>query len=341
MPPNLALLSIGTLNAVRLSALAALLSACSTNAPESLTPEQKARVDAMVQKTLTHMSHIPAGGFWLGDPGPLMTDELKESGAVLGPDAPLGDNPPFTLGTDNKPPRWVTLDAFSMAQYKVTYGDFDVFVEANGLPAHPPEPVTETWQNIWHHARKSDDTPAGVSWQQAKDYCVWMGKITGLPFDLPTEAQWEYAASTGRKTYHEPYPTDTGLLEEGRNHPNFKQKEEMRGTYGMLYPVGRFPPSKWGFYDLVGDGFDWTNDWYAPNTYQSMTDVHNPKGPKTGTEKVLRGFPTNEGIGFAGYPHVKRYHQVPVDIIFDGHAWHYARESFRCVINQPGPIRPR
>ncbi|WP_217424625.1 formylglycine-generating enzyme family protein [Nitrogeniibacter mangrovi] len=292
-------------------------------------------------KTLKHMSHIPAGGFWLGDPGPLMTDELKESGAVVGPDAKLGDNPPFTLGTDNKPPRWVTLDAFSMAQYKVTYGDFDVFVEANGLPAHPPK-GDETWQLIWQDARQSDDIPAGVTWQQAKDYCLWMGKVTGLPFDLPTEAQWEYAASAGRKTYHEPYPTDTGLIEEGRNYPTHEQKRKLIGK-GILYPVGKFAPSKLGLYDLIGDGFDWVNDWYAPDAYQAMTETHNPKGPQSGIEKVYRGFPMNEGIHFGGFPHVDRYHENPKILLWgsEKNRAPFSRQSFRCAVNQPDPTQLR
>ncbi|MBT0963846.1 formylglycine-generating enzyme family protein [Denitromonas iodatirespirans] len=318
---------------------ASILAACSTGAPESLTPEQQARVDALVDKTLKHMSHIPAGGFWLGDPGQLMTDELKESGAVLGPDAKLGDNPPFTLGTDNKPPRWVTLDAFSMAQYKVTYGEFDVFVTANGLPAHPPE-GDEIWNRIWRRARQSDDIPAGVTWQQAKDYCQWMGKVTGLPFDLPTEAQWEYAASAGRKTYHEPYPTDTGLIKEGHNHPTYKQIEEMRGR-GILYPVGRFPPSKLGLYDLAGDGFDWVNDWYVPDAYQTMTDTHNPKGPANGTEKVMRGKAPNDSMTFSGFPHVDRHHSTPDERIVADEPFPFVFESFRCAVNQPDPVQPR
>lgn len=339
--------------ALRLSislALVASLSACDLLAggpPESLTPEQQARVDALVDMTLKHMSHIPAGGFWLGDPGQLMTDELKESGAALGPDAKLGDNPPFTLGTDNKPPRWVTLDAFSMAQYKVTYGDFDVFVAANGLPAHPPEGDDETYKRTWQRARQSDDIPAGVTWQQAKDYCQWMGKLTGLPFDLPTEAQWEYAASAGRKTYHEPYPTDTGLIEEGRNYPTHEQKRKLIGK-GILYPIGNFAPSKLGLYDLIGDGFDWVNDWYAPDAYQAMTETHNPKGPQTGTEKVYRGFPMNEGIHFGGFPHVDRHHENPAIIqwkqeMVSGEVQTmrspFSDQSFRCVINQPDPVK--
>ncbi len=137
-------------------AIVATLSACDLFAggpPEKLSAEQQARVDALVNKTLEQLSHIPGGGFWLGDPGVLMTEELKASGAVLGPHAKISGNPGYTIGEGNKPPRWVTLDAFSIGQYKVTYGDFDVYVEVNGLPAHPPDGDAETWQRIWQRAR--------------------------------------------------------------------------------------------------------------------------------------------------------------------------------------------
>ena len=315
---------------------AAVLAACEARSgSQPLTLEAQARVDALAKKSLTRLSYVQAGGFWLGDVGVLMTDKLKQSGTVLGPDAKPQDNPYYTFGDDNKPPRWVTLDAFSMQQLKVTYGDFDVYVAANGLPKHPPE-GDEKFQRIWRRARTGDDVPVGVNWQQAKDYCLWLGKVTGQPFDLPTEAQWEFAASNGRKTHWEPLPTDNGIREEGRNHPSYEQKRALIGPDGALYPVARFPPSKLKLNDLVGDGFEWTQDWYAANEYQTMKDTHNPKGPLSGTEKVLRGYPTNEDMG--GFPHSIRYHEVPVGIKLDDKPWAYYEQSIRCIVDDPKPV---
>ena len=319
------------------------LAACDLKAQQggagrAMSPEVQAKVDELVARSRVRLSYVPAGGFWLGDPGTLMTDRLKETGAVLGPDAKPTDNPPFTLGEDNRPPRWVTLDAFSIQQLKVTYGDFDIYTEANGLPRHPPQGDEKSFGSIWVRARTADDVPAGVTWTQARAYCQWLGKVSGMPFDLPTEAQWEFAASNGRKTYWEPMPTDNGLMDLGRNHPSFKWKEEHIGYRGVLYPVGRFPPSKLKLHDLVGDGFEWTLDWHAPDAYQLMTQTHNPTGPTAGNAKVKRGKPINEDIAFTGFPHTVRYKDSPESKTFKGRPWAYTAEATRCVVNQPNPI---
>lgn len=297
------------------------------------SPETQAKVKALVEKSLKQLSHVQGGGFWLGDFGVLMDDHAKANDIPPGKDAKPGENLPFTIPTDNKPPKWVELDGFSIQQYKVTYGDFDVYVQANALPAHPPK-GDDDFHAIWRDARTADDVPAGVAWQQAKDYCLWLGKLTKRPFDLPTEAQWEYAASNRINSYRHPYPTDTGLLDEGRTHPTFKQKEKLIGPRGALYPVGRFTPSPLGLYDLVGNGFEWVNDWYAPDAYQSGP-VKNPRGPESGTDKVLRGMPRGED--FRAFAHAERYHENPVTYILPSYnkPFPFTSEGFRCVVNSP------
>lgn len=293
-------------------------------------PETQTKVKTLVDKSLKQLSHVQGGGFWLGDFGVLMDDHAKQNDIAPGPDAKPGQNLAFTIDTDNKPPKWVELDGFSIQQYKVTYGDFDVYVAANALPVHPPKGDDTSLQRIWRRARTADDIPAGVTWHQAKGYCLWLGKLTGLPFDLPTEAQWEYAASNRTNSYRHPFPTDTGLLDKGRTHPTFKQKEKLIGN-GALYPIGRYKPSPLGLHDLVGNGFEWMNDWYAPNAYQQGPNK-NPAGPEKGTDKVLRGMPTDED--FRPFPHAQRYHKNPAVDLLDNEPFPFVWESFRCVVNK-------
>lgn len=301
--------------------------------------ETQAKVKALVEKSLKQLSPVRGGGFWLGDFGVLMDDQAKQHDMVPGPDAKSGDNLPFTSDEDNKPPKWVELDGFSMQQYKVTYGDFDVYVAANALPAHPPKGDEDGFHRIWQLARTADDVPAGVTWHQAKGYCQWLGKVTGLPFDLPTEAQWEYAASNRTNSYRHPFPTDTGLLEEGRTHPTFEQKKQLIGARGALYPIGRFAPSPLGLHDLVGNGFEWMNDWYAADAYQHGP-AKNPQGPSAGSEKVLRGMPPKED--FVAFRHLTRHHNDPaLSLSHDGKkAFPFIWESFRCAVNQQ-PSKPQ
>lgn len=300
-------------------------------------PETKAKVEALKVKTLGQLSHVPGGSFWLGDFGVLMDQQAKDTDARPGSDAQPGQGLQFTVDTDNKPPKWVELDGFSIQQYKVTYGDFDVYVQANGLPAHPPK-GDDDFHAIWQDARTGDDVPAGVAWQQAKDYCLWLGKLTGLPFDLPTEAQWEFAASNRINSYRQPFPTKSGLRTEGKTHPTFKEEQQLLGRRGALYPVGRYEPSPLGLYDLVGNGFEWTNDWYAPDAYQHGPGK-NPTGPSKGTEKVLRGKAVGED--FSPFPHLMRYHKNPTVYLsrVDNQPFPFTRESFRCVVNRPEKIR--
>jgi formylglycine-generating enzyme required for sulfatase activity len=295
-------------------------------------PETQAKVEALKAKTLKRLSHVPGGTFWLGDFGVMLDQQAKDTDARPGPDATLGDGLPFTVDTDNKPPKWVELDGFAIQQYKVTYGDFDVYVQANALPAHPPK-GDDDFHRIWRDARTGDDVPVGVAWQQAKDYCLWLGKVTGLPFDLPTEAQWEFAASNRVNSYRQPFPTKTGQMTPGKSHPTFKDKEALIGQ-GSIYPVGRYESSPLGLYDLVGNGFEWMRDWYAPDAYRHGPSK-NPTGPATGREKVLRGKSAHED--FSPFPHLMRYHKDPAKHVskVDNAPYPYDSESFRCVVNQP------
>lgn len=335
-------------NTLFLLGSALVLSACGVEAERqkrAQSPETQAKVQALIDKTQKQLVPIKGGSFWLGDFGVLMPsdgegkfDEFPPPGPELRSDE---EHLPLTIGTDNKPPRWVTLDSFHMQAYKVTYEDFDVFVAANALPPHPHE-GKETYHRIWADARTSGAIPVGVKWQQAKDYCLWLGKVTGQPFDLPTEAQWEYAASNGQNNTRKPFPTPTGLLKENQTHPSFKKKEELIGRFGALYPVGLYAPSPGGLYDLVGNGFDWVNDWYAPDGY-AQGDGHNLKGPETGTEKVLRGKSPGDGWSF-GFPHLDRYHENPEVSKFKSSGQEkiapFSQESFRCVVNQTAPLAP-
>lgn len=317
--------------AALLMAAAGCKSESNERAQSVASTQTEARVQALVDKTKSQMVFVQGGGFWLGDFGELMDDRAKKNNTPPGPNAKPGDNLPFSIAEDNKPPKWVTLDGFHMQKFKVTYDDFDVYVAANGLPPHPPQ-GDETFQRVWQDARTSGNIPAGVNWHQAKGYCQWLGKVTGLPFDLPTEAQWEYAASNRTNSYRHPYPTDTGLLREGQTHPGFEQKQKLIGD-GMLYPVGLFAPNGLGLHDLVGNGFDWVNDWYAADAYQSGP-VHNPTGPASGSEKVLRGKPPSEDW-IDGFPHLDRYHHHPdVRRSKSGKVYAFVEQGFRCVVNK-------
>lgn len=300
------------------------------------SPATQERIQALLRKSTADLVFVEGGGFWMGDFGVLMDARAKQEDIPPRSNATPGDNLPFTVDEDNKPPKWVNLDGYSMQKYKVTYDDFDVYVAANALPAHPPE-GEDTFHRVWRKSRTSGDVPAGVTWHQAKSYCRWLAQSTGLPFDLPTEAQWEYAASARTNSYRHPYPTQTGLLKENVTHPSHEKKKELTNYKGTVYPVGRFAPSKLGFYDLVGNGFDWIDDWYAADTYKKGPS-DNPRGPDKGTLKVARGMSTGDGW-MLGFPHLSRYGVPPEgEPNPDGGTYAPTQYGFRCVVNQPQPV---
>ncbi|MDF1723118.1 MAG: SUMF1/EgtB/PvdO family nonheme iron enzyme [Alcanivorax sp.] len=167
----------------------------------------------------------------------------------------------------------VTLDSYSIQAYEVSYWEFDTFAEATG--ARKPS------QRSFGKPSRQPENPAwGLTWYDAQNYCHWLGELTGLPFELPTEAQWEYAA-TSRGTSRAFYATDDGTQDYGRNYPGSKAPWHPE-------PSGTYPPNPLGMYDMTGNVAEWVQDWYDKNYYEKSPGV-NPKGPDSGTKKLLRG----------------------------------------------------
>lgn len=111
----------------------------------------------------------------------------------------------------------------------------------------------------------------GVTWYGASAYAKWVGKR------LPTEAEWEAAASAGKENFI--FPTG---LDIDRTQANFFSSDT---TAVMSYP-----PNSFGLYDMAGNVYDWCQDWYAYNYYDaSAVEPDNPKGPQQGVYRVLRG----------------------------------------------------
>lgn len=109
------------------------------------------------------------------------------------------------------------------------------------------------------------------------DSSSFIGRLrvkTGLDFDLPTEAQWEYACRAGTTTTYSYGSTANG---------SYMWCEE--NAYRSTHPVGIKLPNSWGLYDMHGNVDEWCLDWYN----SSLSYGTDPKGPSTGTERVSRG----------------------------------------------------
>lgn len=205
---------------------------------EKIAPNDKGNWEAVFPGGIT-MVYIPEGEFTIGSP------------------AREGDG-------DEHPAHKVFLDGYWLGKTEVTFEQYDRFCSESGRE----RAADEGWG-------RGNRPAIYVSWNDARDYCNWLAKKTGLKFRLPSEAEWEKAA-------HDRYPWGSQPPDPER--ANF-DKENMRTMPVGSYPLGASP---FGILDLAGNVWEWTLDWYDPGYYQN-SPRENPRGPEAGSERVVRG----------------------------------------------------
>lgn len=208
---------------------------------------------------------------------------------------------------DERPAHTVYLEAYYIDQYEVTTTRYTTFFQE----------TKRSWPSSWSEQvlKQHGQKPVvGVDWHDATTYCAWAGKR------LPTEAEWEKAA---RGTDQRLYPWGNGSSSEQR--ANFNRGVDFK-DYGVLTDVGSFEQGKspYGVYDMAGNVWEWTADWYGDNSYAKSPE-RNPKGPSTGEYRVVRGGSWGSGPG-----HIRsadRNWVIPSN--------RYVYLGFRCAQNVP------
>ena len=122
--------------------------------------------------------------------------------------------------------------------------------------------------------RKESHPVVHVTYDDASAYCNWLDK------DLPTEAQFEYAARGGLEGEIYSWGSQPRHRHETMtNHwqGTFPYHNENSDGYANTAPVGSFPPNDYGLYDITGNVWEWVSDWYHPN-YYSNSPLTNPVG---------------------------------------------------------------
>lgn len=181
------------------------------------------------------------------------------------------------------PPLTVLLREFQIGKTPVTVGMYQEFVAANPhyksawaqrAGQMPLAPAGGVWKGRWWGLEAHP--MVNVSWDDADAFAAWAG------LSLPTEAQWEKAA---RGTDGRRFPWGTAWS-ESRCQCSHKVLGDSDGTAA----VGNFPTgaSPYGALDMAGNVWEWCADWYLPDYYLSAPTT-DPKGPPTGTERVIRG----------------------------------------------------
>lgn len=215
------------------------------------TPEKKEVHE--ISPLLTEMVVIPAGTYFRG----------SAEGA-----------------RDEMPRHEVKISSFALDIHPVTNEQFVRFLEVmGGEKDHNNNDIVRLKESrIKRNAGKliiefgyAKHPVVGVTWYGALAYAKWIGKR------LPTEAEWEIAATGGQE--NSIYPTGAEIE---RPQANFFGSDTT--------PVLSYPPNSLKLYDMAGNVYEWCQDWYAYNYYDhSAADPAYPKGPAQGVYRVVRG----------------------------------------------------
>jgi len=189
----------------------------------------------------------------------------------------MGDN--FNEGKDReRPVHTIYLDAFLIDKYEVTVGQYEKFIQATGHR-------TPHW-DVSQYSPSDDHPIVFVSWHDAMAYSEWAGKR------LPTEAEWEKAARGGLVSKRYPWGDenpDGSLCNFADKNTDFDWSDRnVDDGYQYTAPVGSYQPNGYGLYDMAGNVWEWCSDWYDDNYYVN-SPKSNPRGPSSGSKRVLRG----------------------------------------------------
>ncbi len=164
----------------------------------------------------------------------------------------------------------VTLSSFYIGKYEVTQAEWEAVMGSN--PSY----------------FKGANLPVvNVNWFDCQEFIRKLNELTGKQFRLPTEAEWEYAARGGKRSYGVKYAGDNDIDNVGWYSGNSNL---------TIHPVGQKRPNELGLYDMTGNVMEWCQDWYGSYSSASQT---NPQGPATGTSRVLRGGSWGDGSQYS------------------------------------------
>ncbi|MDR0306975.1 MAG: formylglycine-generating enzyme family protein [Chitinispirillales bacterium] len=177
---------------------------------------------------------------------------------------------------DERPVRAITVSGFSMMVKEVTEMQYKKCVDAGKCPAtHYRDGKCLQWTGrefrgvvVPKEFRGPNLPVVCVTWQHARAYCASVG------MKLPTEAQWEYAALGGAQS---------SRFSWGNSVP-----DKSRCAMGAPHQVALFAPNGYGLYDMTGNVWEWTADFYDRDSYSYPQDT-DPKGPESALYRTIRG----------------------------------------------------
>jgi formylglycine-generating enzyme required for sulfatase activity len=154
----------------------------------------------------------------------------------------------FTMGSRTVleyPQHQVTIAAqFAVGKFELTFEEWDRCIAASGCNGYKPSDTG------WGRGRRP---VINVSWEDANAYVAWLAKLTGKPYRLLSDAEYEYAARAGTTTA---YPWGNAIGTKNANCHGCGSQWDNKQTA----PVGSFAANGFGLYDMVGNVWEWTED---------------------------------------------------------------------------------
>lgn len=204
---------------------------------------------------------------------------------------------------DESPIHSVEIKPFLMDENEVTVAQFAEFVKQMGYITEAEkfgwsgvfDVEQEGWTKVdganWRNPEgknstaNPDEPVCQISWNDAVAFAKWAGKR------LPTEAEFEFAARGG--LIQNKYSWGNDLRPNGKPVANwwqgeFPTKNTIEDGFLRRANVKSFSPNGFGLYDMAGNVWEWTNDWYEERYYEK-SPKENPQGAEKGKEKVIRG----------------------------------------------------
>jgi formylglycine-generating enzyme required for sulfatase activity len=233
---------------------------------EALSAAKVAPVPPLVGDFITidhpvhlELVHVPAGDFLVGD---------SEG------------------GRDVHPQHRLYVPEFYIGKYPITNAQYAVFVKATGYHR------SDEWEKEEIPASEDGHPVVGISWHDATAFCRWLASATGLAFRLPTEAQWEKAASWDahkQQKYRYPWGDEFDVEKCNTNESGI----------GNTTPVGKYSPvgdSVYGAADMAGNVSEWCSSLHRSYPYRAEDGREDLTASG---ERVLRGGSWYDGQNFA------------------------------------------
>jgi formylglycine-generating enzyme required for sulfatase activity len=274
--------------------------------PSAAQEQRAARPPQVVSNSIgLQLVRIPAGEFLMGAHEP--AEELCKLFAAY-------ERKPEEFSDEYPRHKVQITKPFWLGQCEVTVGQFRKFTDDTGYQTTAETDGKGGWgydpktgicsgrfpQFNWHDAGfpQIDDHPVlNVSWYDATAFCEWLSKKENRKYRLPTEAEWEYACRAGTSTryFHGNDPAELSTVARLMNASANGNYADVQSQVHFLKPgesltakVGSHQPNPWGLYDMIGNVWEWTGDWYGED-YYAKSPEKDPPGMPDANVKVRRG----------------------------------------------------